>query len=372
MTQAANKLGLPPEVVELLTSTVRRNLMTVPGYRPYCGGDKCHLRNPRAEWSPDLGQFRCACGWVSGFPDDFIAVYRTFRVNSQICQKCGVTVGENKAKYCGDGSDKDNAHRWVTPSYPDIGAFGLDRAAPGAGYTAISILDTSDGTIHQHPSTKKGDSNVTVRQITMHKIDDLNKELALTCEKLPGENGDCYRIYAGELDTFDAFIDPARAHRLSQACVSIKFQNGDPATVGLNGITNEVLLAILRDRLEIFQRSPNACPENAEALENLQRASHALGLRAQRMKARRKNSVPIDDLYEILRPRVPNVDIMTNDARLRQGYYWIRPWKSEDKWICTYTRLRDDIARAVSEVGVAAYIERLRKHDESLRMPHVE
>ncbi len=31
------------------------------------------------------------------------------------CSKCGITVENRKTKYCGDGSDKDNEHRWVTP-----------------------------------------------------------------------------------------------------------------------------------------------------------------------------------------------------------------------------------------------------------------
>lgn len=39
-----------------------------------------------------------------------------YRINSQFCSKCGITVGNRKTKYCGDGSDKDNEHRWVTPS----------------------------------------------------------------------------------------------------------------------------------------------------------------------------------------------------------------------------------------------------------------
>jgi hypothetical protein len=37
---------------------------------------------------------------------------RRLRIESQRCKKCGVTVAENKQKYCGDGSDKDNPHRW--------------------------------------------------------------------------------------------------------------------------------------------------------------------------------------------------------------------------------------------------------------------
>ena len=37
------------------------------------------------------------------------------RINAQVCIKCGKTVGENKSKYCGDGSDKDNPHLWANP-----------------------------------------------------------------------------------------------------------------------------------------------------------------------------------------------------------------------------------------------------------------
>ena len=97
-------------------SIVRRNLLTVPGYAPYCG-EMCNTRG-RTTFDVNIGQFRCRCGWRSDFPADFIAAYRKYRIDSQKCSKCGVTVAENKSKYCGDGSDKDNAHRWVMPVYP--------------------------------------------------------------------------------------------------------------------------------------------------------------------------------------------------------------------------------------------------------------
>lgn len=56
-------------------SQVRHNLMTRPGYSPYCGNfDKCPTM-PRTRWTGD--QFRCGCcGWVSAFPDDFIEEYK--------------------------------------------------------------------------------------------------------------------------------------------------------------------------------------------------------------------------------------------------------------------------------------------------------
>lgn len=59
---------------------VRSNLLTEPGYTGYCGGamhkdSRCSM--PRTHWVPSLGQFKCPdCGWVSGYPDHFIAYYR--------------------------------------------------------------------------------------------------------------------------------------------------------------------------------------------------------------------------------------------------------------------------------------------------------
>lgn len=53
-------------------SIVRRNLMNVEGYSPYCGGD-CIL--PRTIFNGE--QFECpCCDWVSKFPADFIKEYK--------------------------------------------------------------------------------------------------------------------------------------------------------------------------------------------------------------------------------------------------------------------------------------------------------
>jgi len=57
-----------------IVSIVRENLMTQPGYTPYCGnGNSCSM--PRTVWTGK--QFKCPhCHWVSAFPDDFIAEYK--------------------------------------------------------------------------------------------------------------------------------------------------------------------------------------------------------------------------------------------------------------------------------------------------------
>jgi len=55
-------------------SIIRDNLMSRPGYSPYCGNMNCATM-PRTSWTGS--QFRCGrCGWVSQFPDDFIAEYK--------------------------------------------------------------------------------------------------------------------------------------------------------------------------------------------------------------------------------------------------------------------------------------------------------
>jgi len=54
--------------------------------------------------------------------------------------------------------------------------------------------------------------------------------------------------------------------------VHLNFQNGPIAENGVNGITQEALIAVCIDHLESFQTGPYACRENAIALTKLQEA----------------------------------------------------------------------------------------------------
>ncbi|RXT29358.1 hypothetical protein B5P46_11800 [Rhizobium leguminosarum] len=56
----------------------------------------------------------------------------------------------------------------------------------------------------------------------------------------------------------------------------IYFQNGPINEVGVNGLTHEVLLAIVADRLRSFQAGPYSCKENACALTKIEEAQHWL------------------------------------------------------------------------------------------------
>lgn len=66
----------------------------------------------------------------------------------------------------------------------------------------------------------------------------------------------------------------------------IKFQDGNPKTVGINGLTIEALLAISIDRLDKLQCGPFACDENREAIEHLGKACLALSRRQESRESR--------------------------------------------------------------------------------------
>jgi hypothetical protein len=61
----------------------------------------------------------------------------------------------------------------------------------------------------------------------------------------------------------------------------LKFQEGSLKDAGINGVTNEVLLAIVIDRLQWFQLGINwRCRQNAIAITKLEEALHWLRDRA--------------------------------------------------------------------------------------------
>ena len=68
--------------------------------------------------------------------------------------------------------------------------------------------------------------------------------------------------------------------------LEIQFQNGPIQEVGVNGVTNEALLAIVIDRLKSFQAGPFACLENADAQLHCEAALDLLKLRTLRRMAR--------------------------------------------------------------------------------------
>lgn len=65
--------------------------------------------------------------------------------------------------------------------------------------------------------------------------------------------------------------------------LTLLFQDGNPATHGLNGLTGEAILEAVKHRLETFQTGPFACHENALAAEHIGKALEALYSRGRRV-----------------------------------------------------------------------------------------
>ena len=66
----------------------------------------------------------------------------------------------------------------------------------------------------------------------------------------------------------------------------VKFQAGGVSIVGVNGVHNEDLLNIVRDRLSCFQTGEFACRENALAITKIEEALHWLNQRTEERRVR--------------------------------------------------------------------------------------
>lgn len=123
--------------------------------------------------------------------------------------------------------------------------------------------DSGDETTYPDP--------VVMRRIHDHKVNPANDRIEIAVTDAPGAGGanHAYLIY----------ID-------GQGTINLDFQNGPIAEVGVNGVTQEVLLAIVIDRLRSFQAGSYACRENALALTKLEEAQHWLLARTRARMAR--------------------------------------------------------------------------------------
>jgi len=101
-----------------------------------------------------------------------------------------------------------------------------------------------------------------MRKIEDHKVNLANDRIEITVMDEPGAGGANHH-YAVDVDGSENGLD-------------IYFQNRPIAEAGVNGVTQEVLIAICIDRLRSFQAGPYACRENALALTKLEEAQHWL------------------------------------------------------------------------------------------------
>lgn len=105
-----------------------------------------------------------------------------------------------------------------------------------------------------------------MRTIHDHKVNPANDKLQIDVLDQPGAGG-ANHLYA---------VSGFTAGEMLGEAFPVAFQNGPIPEAGVNGLTHEVLLAIVADRLRSFQAGPYACKANACALTHIEEAQHWL------------------------------------------------------------------------------------------------
>lgn len=132
------------------------------------------------------------------------------------------------------------------------------------------------GGLHEHgcpaDGTRQGKEQ-TMRELTEHRVNPANDTLRITAQDAPGAGG-ANHLYM--IEGFDTSTNPScpfvERHGAPAKHATVLFQNGPIAESGVNGVTQEALLAIVADRLRSFQAGPYACRENGEALAKVEEA----------------------------------------------------------------------------------------------------
>lgn len=104
-----------------------------------------------------------------------------------------------------------------------------------------------------------------MRELTSHKVNGLNEALQISVIDEPGQGNACHEYVITLLDQ-----ELQEDETFKKDSCRISFQNGPIQVAGVNGISNEALLAVVEDRLLGFQSGPFACRENAVALTKIQ------------------------------------------------------------------------------------------------------
>lgn len=126
-----------------------------------------------------------------------------------------------------------------------------------------------------------------MRELTSHKVNPANDVLDIEVLDDPGAGG-ANHLY--QINGFNTASNPscpftARYGKPSDHA-TILFQNGPIAESGVNGVTQEVLIAICIDRLECFEAGPFANEHNQRALVHLRDAQEELLSRTRERMAR--------------------------------------------------------------------------------------
>lgn len=114
-----------------------------------------------------------------------------------------------------------------------------------------------------------------MRTIHEHQVNPANDLLTIEVTDEPGAGGANHRY---EITGFETGTNASLASEGSdpKSKTVLLFQNGTIPDVGVNGVTQEALLAIVADRLRSFQKGPYSSKANACALTHIEEAMHWL------------------------------------------------------------------------------------------------
>ena len=116
-----------------------------------------------------------------------------------------------------------------------------------------------------------------MRTIEEHKVNPMNDKLEIQVMDEPGAGGANHEY---------VICIPSQEPRTTGRDIHIPFQNGPINEAGVNGVTQEALLAIIADRLRSFQGGKFACRENAIALTKIEEAQQWLHSRTRNRMSR--------------------------------------------------------------------------------------
>lgn len=121
-----------------------------------------------------------------------------------------------------------------------------------------------------------------MRKLTDHIVegDSANHQVSIKVLDEPGAGG-ANHDYHIDWMTPDGGMNDTKPNFLT-----VRFQNGPIKECGVNGVTQEALLAIVIDRLRSFQNGPFACSANALAQTHCEEALRQLQKRTRERIAR--------------------------------------------------------------------------------------
>jgi hypothetical protein len=128
-----------------------------------------------------------------------------------------------------------------------------------------------------------------MRTLSDHIVegDSANHQLTISVLDEPGQGGACHLYQIEGLNTAtnpsDSFVE---RHAAPAEHATVLFQNGPIKEFGVNGITQEALLAVVIDRLKCFQEGPYHCDDNQVALDSCRTALFHLQARTRARIAR--------------------------------------------------------------------------------------